>query len=53
MFEECSSLKHVTFPDSLKNIGDGAFYGCKSLDRETVERLNAVNPKARSQYILE
>ena len=52
-FEECSSLKHVTFPDSLKNIGDGAFYGCKSLDQETMERLNAVNPNARSQYILE
>ena len=48
-FEECSSLKHVTFPDSLKNIGDGAFSGCKSLDRETLERLNAVNPNARSQ----
>ena len=49
MVEECSSLKHVTFPDSLKNIGDGAFSGCKSLDRETLERLNAVNPNARSQ----
>jgi len=52
-FEECSNLKHVTFPDSLKNIQKGAFYGCKSLDRETLERLNAVNPNARSQYILE
>jgi len=49
MFEECSSLKHVTFPDSLKNIRDGAFSGCKSLDRETLERLNAVNPNALSQ----
>ncbi len=52
-FEECSNLKHVTFPDSLKNIRNGAFSGCKSLDRETVERLNAVNPKARqSQRVL-
>ena len=49
-FEGCSNLKHVTFPDSLKTIEDGAFFGCKSLDRETVERLNAVNPNARSQY---
>ena len=39
--------------DRLKNIRNGAFSGCKSLDRETVERLNAVNPKARqSQRVL-
>ena len=48
-FEMCTNLKHVTFPDSLKNIRNGAFYGCKSLDRETRDRLNTVNPNARSQ----
>ncbi len=49
-FRGCSNLKHITFPDSLESIEDGAFFNCKSLDQETVERLNAVNPNARSQY---
>ena len=48
-FRDCTDLKHVTLPDSLKTIGDGAFSGCNSLDRETVERLNALNPNAYTQ----
>ena len=50
-FSRCSNLKHVTLPDSVKNIGDGAFSDCESLNRETVERLNAVNPKAFSRSL--
>ncbi|WP_028516390.1 leucine-rich repeat protein [Ruminococcus flavefaciens] len=32
MFSGCTSLKNVTFPDVLTEIGDSAFAGCSSLE---------------------
>ena len=32
-FMECISLKEITFPSTLTEIGDEAFYDCYSLDR--------------------
>ena len=32
-FANCTSLRSVSFPDSLTSIGTGAFYGCSSLLR--------------------
>ena len=32
-FDECVSLKEITFPSTLTEIGEQAFYDCYSLDR--------------------
>jgi hypothetical protein len=36
MFINCSSLKAIDIPASVKSIGDNAFYGCSSLGNVTV-----------------
>jgi len=30
-FQDCTSLKTITIPSSVTNIGDYAFFGCSSL----------------------
>lgn len=32
-FYECESLQSITFPESLKRIGDSAFYQCENLEQ--------------------
>ena len=35
-FYDCTSLKEVTIPNSVTEIGDSAFLGCKSLTKVTI-----------------
>ena len=39
-FSDCTNLKKVFLPGSLKILGDGAFHGCKSLPK--IEIPNSV-----------
>jgi hypothetical protein len=41
-FAYCSSLTHVTIPNSVTSIGERAFYYCPSLTTITVDALNPV-----------
>ena len=36
VFQQCSNLKKVKLPDSLKMIGKNTFYACRSLTRITI-----------------
>ncbi len=42
-------IKNIIFPDSLKSIGDHAFYGCKKL--QTVEFRSETAPVLENSYI--
>ena len=46
-FEDCSSLEHIHFPDSLKRIGDSAFAGCSALKEiELPQSLTSIGDNA-------
>lgn len=42
-FENCPSLRRVSFPFSVRKIGRDSFRGCPRLDDETKARINAVS----------
>eukprot|EP00985_Skeletonema_marinoi_P024303 scaffold16791_cov189-Skeletonema_marinoi.AAC.1 len=41
-FIQCTALTNVKFGKELETIGDGAFYGCKSLERITIPLKDGV-----------
>lgn len=40
VFEDCTTLTSVTFPDSVTEIREGAFYNCTSLEEIVVGKSN-------------
>lgn len=42
MFANCYNLKHVYIPDSVIEIGDHAFYGCRECDIELSRHLQKI-----------
>ena len=41
-FRECTSLVSVKIPDTVENVGVGAFYGCSSLKSIDADKNNSV-----------
>jgi hypothetical protein len=42
-FEGCKSLTNIIIPDSVIEIGFGAFYGCDSLPDDVKEKINDIS----------
>lgn len=45
-FRNCSSLKTLTLPSTLKTIGEGAFEGCKALPEIDLSAITSVGKNA-------
>lgn len=45
-FSSCLSLESVNLPDTLKSIGQGAFYGCTALTSINLEKVTSIAQSA-------
>ena len=46
VFKECSSLRKVTLPPSVRSIGESAFERCDSLESINLENVSKIGPYA-------
>lgn len=52
VFKECSSLRKVTLPPSVRSIGESAFERCDSLESINLENVSKIGPYAFNGCLL-
>lgn len=45
-FKDCKALENITIPETVSNIGEGAFSGCSSLESVTLSGIDVIGSGA-------